>query len=74
MLSLQLKLRELEEALIKEYKNLNRSKNRPRTQQGIDEKRAKLYDIILKYKTTITNLEFRLPSEKWNKEVLKYNN
>ena len=74
MLPLQLKLRELEEALIKEYKNLNKSKNRPRTQKSIDEKRAKLYDIILKYKTTIANLEFRLPSEEWNKEVLKYNN
>ena len=74
MLPLQLKLRELEEALVKEYKNLNKSKNRPRTQNGIDEKRAKLYDIILKYKTTIANLEFRLPSKEWNKEVLKYNN
>ena len=73
MLPPQLKLRELEKALIKECKNLSKSKNRPRTQNSINEKRAKLHDIILEYKTSITNLEFRLPFEEWNKEVIKYN-
>ena len=74
MLPYQLKLRDLEKALIKECKTLNKSKNRPRSQNSINEKRAKFYDIILEYKHTISKLEFKLPIEEWNNEVAKYNN
>ena len=73
MLPYQLDLRDLEKALIKEYKNLNKNKNRPRSQNSINENRAILHDIIIEYKNTISKLELKLPFEEWNSEVTKYN-
>ena len=72
MLSNQLRLRELEKTLIKEYNNLNKSKKRPRSLHNTHEKKAKIHETILEYKTTFSKLEFRLPFEEWNEEVLRY--
>ena len=72
MIPYQLRLRDLEKGLIKEYNNLNKSKKRPRNPKSTHEKKAKIHEIILEYKTIFSKLEFKLPFEEWNEEVLKY--
>ena len=68
----QLRLRELEKTLIKEYNNLNKSKKRPRSLHNTHENKAKIHDITLEYTTTFSNFKFKLPFEEWNEEVLRY--
>ena len=69
----KVKLKHIKETLILEFKNLNKSKNRPRSDKNIKDKRQKLYDLLLEYKTTLSKLEYKLTIDKWNEEIANYN-
>ena len=73
MLPYQLRLRELEKSLIKEHINLNKSKKRLRSQNDTEEIRAKIHETIVEHNNLFSKLEYKLPFEEWNEEVLRYN-
>lgn len=63
----------IQELIQKEYLNLNKSKNRPRSEQNILEKREILNKLINKYKLLLKSLESNLTTSDWNNEIETYN-
>lgn len=66
------KLREIEAYLIKEHKNLSKSKYRPRTSNNIEQKRNSLQENFTNYRKVLKSLEGVLKPSAWNKEVELY--
>lgn len=65
-------LDELESFILREYENLNKSKYRPRSLQGILEKRSNLEEGFRNYYKLLKSFEHRIDVEEWNKLVERY--
>ena len=72
MLPYQQQLINIKGALIKEFENLRKNKNRPRSEQNINEKKFKIHELTVEYKSTLQKLEFKLKINEWNIELEKY--
>lgn len=66
-------LKDLENYICKEFTNLNKSKGRPRTLQGILEKKNNLQESFQKYHILVKSYEKRLNTNEWNELVETYN-
>lgn len=60
------------ESVNKEFQNLNKNKNRPRSTENVQEKTQKLVNLLKTYKIILTKLESSLSINEWNNECLKY--
>lgn len=59
-------LEEIKDYIFKEFENLNKNKNRPRSQQGIFLKTELLNDAFLKYETIVQKYENLNDTNTWN--------
>ena len=66
------KLRQIEVYLRKEYRNLNKSKHRPRTLRNIEIKTQLIQENFTEYKKLLKTFEHRISTSKWNTEVETY--
>lgn len=66
------RLREIELVIIKEHKNLKKSKNRARTLSGIIEKTALLNSLIKEYTDILKSIKHTIETKHWNEEVEIY--
>ena len=66
-------LKRVQDIIIKEYQNLNKSKSRTRTFQGILEKRQNLQDNFREYYRLVKASEQRLSVTEWNSLVDTFN-
>lgn len=65
-------LEELAAVISQNYTNIHNSKNRPRTLQGIEEKKRLLEDSITEYKRILKTFEHRLTKDDWIEQVTTY--
>lgn len=66
-------LKRVQDIIIREYQNLNKSKSRSRTLQGILEKRQNLQDNFREYFRLVKECEHRLNVTEWNNLVDTFN-
>lgn len=60
-------LTSIQEYIEREFVNLHKSKNRPRTQEGINTKKSLLQESLKRFETLITRYESCVSDRDWNK-------